>query len=92
MVFTLYGEEFNIRTDNVDKVERFGNSVEITYKDGSSERWTAKDSYQIVKVNFLEIVLRAIEVGYKNGFCDGIGYNNCSYGGKKGGHNDKSDC
>lgn len=92
MVFTLYGEEFNIRTDSVNKVERSGNSVEITYKDGSGERWTAKDSFQVAKINLLEIVLRAIEIGYKTGFCEGFGYNNSSYGGTEGGHNDKSYC
>lgn len=28
------GESFNVRTDHVDKVERFGNSLKITYLDG----------------------------------------------------------
>lgn len=93
MTFTLYGQEFNVRTDNVDKVERFGNSVEISYKDGNSERFTAPsmNNYQIAKLNLLEIVLRALEIGYNSGFYDGFGCNNCSYDGTKGGQNGKSD-
>lgn len=37
MEFTLMGESFNVRTDHVDKVKRFGNSLKITYLDGTYE-------------------------------------------------------
>lgn len=67
MDFTLLGEEFSIRTDNIAKVERYGNAVEISYKDGSCESWEAKNIYQVNKINLLEIVLRALHVGYVQG-------------------------
>lgn len=58
------GEEFSIRTDNLEKVERFGNAVKLTYKDGGYSIWEAKNIYQISKINLLEIVLRALMIGY----------------------------
>lgn len=67
MEFTLMGEVFNIRTDHIDKVERFGDSLKITYLDGNSDTWTAKNSYQLPKINTLEIILRALEIGYAQG-------------------------
>lgn len=70
MTFTLYGEEFNVRTDHVDKVERFGNSLKVTYLDGEYEIWSANNSYQLPKINLLEIVLRALEIGYNSGWND----------------------
>lgn len=70
MIFTLYGETFDIRTDHIDKVERFEDSLKITYLDGNSEVWSAKNSYQLSKINLLEIVLKALEVGYNNGCYD----------------------
>lgn len=70
MEFTLMGESFNVRTDHVDKVERFGNSLKITYLDGTYEVWSANNSYQIPKIDLLEIVLRAVETGYNNGWND----------------------
>lgn len=70
MTFTLYGEVFNIRTDHIDKVERFGDSLKITYLDGNSEVWSAKNSYQLPKINLLEIILRALEAGYNSGWND----------------------
>lgn len=70
MEFTLMGESFNVRTDHVDKVERFGNSLKITYLDGKYEVWSANNPYQIPKIDLLEIVLRAVEIGYNNGWND----------------------
>jgi len=64
MTFTLMGEEFNIRTDHIKNVERFGNSVKISYEDGSSEVWRANYPIQINKINILEIILRGIFAGY----------------------------
>lgn len=77
MIFTLYGETFDIRTDHVDKVERFGDSLKITYLDGNSEVWSAKNSYQLPKINLLEIVLKALEVGYNNGWNEAFKRNDC---------------
>lgn len=68
--FTLMGESFNVRTDHVDKVKRFGNSLKITYLDRTYEVWSANNSYQIPKIDLLEIVLRAVETGYNNGWND----------------------
>lgn len=70
MEFTLMGESFNVRTDHVDKVKRFGNSLKIAYLDGTYEVWSANNSYQIPKIDLLEIVLRAVETGYNNGWND----------------------
>lgn len=70
MTFTLYGEEFDVRTDHIDKVERFGNSLKITYLDGEYRIWSANNSYQLPKINLLEIVLRALEIGYNGGWND----------------------
>lgn len=67
MEFTLMGEEFSIRTDNLEKVERFGNAVKITYKDGGYSIWEAHNVYQVPKINLLEIVLRALMIGYTQG-------------------------
>lgn len=67
MEFTLMGEEFSIRTDNLEKVERFGNAVKITYKDEDYSIWEACNVYQVPKINLLEIVLRALMIGYTQG-------------------------
>lgn len=67
MEFTLMGEEFSVRTDNLKSVERFGNAVKVTYKDGSYSIWEAKNLYQVNKINLLEIVLRALMIGYTQG-------------------------
>lgn len=67
MEFTLMGEEFSIRTDNLKSVERYGNAVKLTYKDGSYSIWEAKTIYQVNKINLLEIVLRALMIGYTQG-------------------------
>lgn len=67
MEFTLMGEVFNIRTDHIDKVERFGDSLKITYLDGNSDTWSANNSYQLPKINTLEIILRALKIGYTQG-------------------------
>ena len=64
MTFTLMGEEFNIRTDHIKSVERFGNSVKISYKDGWFDVWSANFPIQINKINLLEIILRGIFAGY----------------------------
>lgn len=61
------GEEFSVRTDNLESVERFGNAVKVTYKDGSYSIWEAKNLYQVNKINLLEIVLRALMIGYTQG-------------------------
>lgn len=79
MIFTLYGETFDIRTDHVDKVERFGDSLKITYLDGNSETWSVKNSYQLPKINLLEIVLKALEVGYNNGWNEASEQNDRHY-------------
>jgi len=67
MDFTLMGEEFNVRTDNLKSVERYGNAVKVEYKDGSYSIWEAKNIYQVNKINLLEIVLRALMIGYTQG-------------------------
>ena len=61
------GEEFNIRTDHIQEVERYGNSVSIIYKDGYRSTWNATNEYQIAKINLLEIILRGIAAGYVQG-------------------------
>lgn len=70
MTFILGGETFNVRTDRIDKVERSGYSLKIIYLDGKSETWSAKNSYQFPKINTLEIILKALEAGYKSGLKD----------------------
>lgn len=67
MDFTLMGEEFHVRTDNLKSVERYGNAVKVEYKDGSYSIWEAKNIYQINKINLLEIVLKALMIGYTQG-------------------------
>ena len=67
MEFTLIGEEFHIRTDNLKSVERYGNAVKVEYKDGSYSIWEAHNAYQVPKINLLEIVLRALMIGYNQG-------------------------
>lgn len=67
MDFTLIGEEFHVRTDNLKSVERYGNAVKVEYKDGDYSIWEAKNIYQVNKINLLEIVLRALMIGYTQG-------------------------
>ena len=67
MDFTLMGEEFRVRTDSLKSVERYGNAVKVEYKDGDYSIWEAKNIYQVSKINLLEIVLRALMIGYHQG-------------------------
>lgn len=67
MDFTLMGEEFRVRTDGLKSVERYGNAVKVEYKDGDYSIWEAKNIYQVPKINLLEIVLRALMIGYNQG-------------------------